>query len=281
MKRVVDHLLKSLSLTLLLTCVTMASLHAEWAREENVITVDGSSSGVLLARAIGYDLYKQQKAKVAVMETNSEHGILSLIYGTADIAALSRPIHQHEIEEAERNNLTLKENVAAIDCLIMIVHPDNPVENLTLEQIRDIYTGKITNWKQVKGLKKPIRVLHREQDSGTEEAFVTMVMQGKKISSDAKRIPGNRNLRAAVAADSGAIGFIGHGFVNGTVSELRINGIMHDSSNRLAHKAYPLQRKLYFYSKATPSEAEKLFLEYPKTPAGKKLIHDIGMFNNY
>ncbi len=213
------------------------------------------------------------QARIANVDTSIEIfapgtrvGFESLGQGGCDLVLASRPITTAEATKLESvGDLTspAAETVVAMDGIAVIVHPANPVLKLTVKQLEQVFSGKITNWTQLAGKPGPIHVLARDEKSGTHDGFVTLVMQGKQPKAE-KNFEDSEALVAAVAKDEGAIGFVGLPYVKNT-KPLAIQ----DGDTRpvlptpfaIATEDYPLARRLFFY---TPPNA--------KTPLTKELV---------
>ena len=157
-----------------------------------------------------------------------------------------------------------------------MVHPSNPRANLTIEQIRDIYTGKIRNWKELGGPDEPIVVISRDTNSGTYETFETMVLKGAKIAGNVEYVGSNGAIRQRVLSTTAAIGYVGLAFTEG-VKALTVNGI-EVTPETVTSKKYPISRPLYMYTNGRPKAGTPLadFVELAKTPEGKKIVEATG-----
>ncbi|NTV01459.1 MAG: phosphate ABC transporter substrate-binding protein [Chlorobiaceae bacterium] len=248
--------------------------------EGKKLVLDGSTTVGPLAKAFASHFTKTTGIEVTVSESGSGNGAKSLINKTCDIADMSRPMKENELEAAKGQGVTPVQNVVALDGLAMIVHPSNRVKGLTKEQIRGIYTGTVTNWKDVGGAPAPIVVIQRESNSGTQDSFKELALDGAKVSEKAETQASNGAIKTRVATTKNAIGFIGLGFVDRSVKALPIDGIKAEVKT-VKNGTYPLHRKLFMYTNGQPKGDIKKFVDIPKTPAGKKMINEIGFVNNY
>ena len=276
MKGYMNLLRKTLLLGAALSMSTPGSTEAA-----SQIVTDGSQSAGLIAKSFAVEFIEKENTFVNVSETNSDHGIHGLINKKCDIALMSREINDDEVAEAKRKAVAPVRHIIALDAITMVVHPANPVNGLTREQIRNIYTGKYLNWKQVGGLDAPIVVIQREHDSSTEESFIELAM-GKHhpVSMRALTLTSNREIKRRINATPNAIGFIGHGFVDKSVKTLTVDGIDH-TEKTIKDSTYPLHRTLYMYTSGQPAGVIKKFVEFPKTDKGKNIISAIGLVNYY
>jgi phosphate binding protein len=199
----------------------------------------------------------------------SSVGVKSATDGTVEIGAVSR-----ELKDTETG---LTKYLLAKDGIAIVVHPDNTaVANLTVDQVRDIFSGVITNWSQVGGPDKAIHVMAREEGSGTRTAFEELVMgEGVRIVANAVLQNSNGALKTALAGDKDAIGFISFGYIDSSVKALSINGIAATSENG-KNGTYPIIRPLYFLTKGTPSELVQAFLDYCMSDAVQQIITEEG-----
>jgi phosphate transport system substrate-binding protein len=169
-------------------------------------------------------------------------------------------------------------HVVAFDALPVIVHPSNRVKGLTIDQIRDIYTGKITNWKEVGGGDQRIVVISRDTNSGTFETFKELVLgNDSKIVASAEYTGSNGGVRQRVQMTKGSIGYAGLGFVDRSVKALDVNGVA-PSAESVVAKQYPISRELFMFTNGEPvsdSLAAKL-LSMSRTEKGREIIEEIG-----
>lgn len=265
--------MKSVLMLALLALVFSAPVHAAAG---DTIVLDGSTTVGPLAKSFAAYFNRKYGVKVTVSESGSGNGAKSLINKTCDIASMSRAMKPQELEAARKKGVTLVQHVVALDGLAMVVHPGNPVRNLTRAQIRDIYSGRVTNWKQVGGPNAKIVVIQRESNSGTQEAFKELVM-GKtvQISRNAETQASNGAIKNRVASTRSAIGFLGLGFVDRSVKPLAVNGVLPSSATVKSGK-YPISRPLYFYTNGQPAGTVKKFIDLSKTPDGKRMIGELG-----
>jgi phosphate transport system substrate-binding protein len=181
-----------------------------------------------------------------------------------------------EMKAAQDAGILPIEHIVAMDGIAVVVHPSNPLANLTIEQIRDIYIGKIKNWKELGGPDQPIVVISRDTNSGTYESFETLVMNKEKMGEKVEYVGSNGAIRQRVMSTPAAIGFVGLAFTEG-VKALTVNGI-EVSPETVTSKKYPISRPLYMYTNGRPKQNTSLydFINLSDTPEGKKIIEDTG-----
>jgi phosphate transport system substrate-binding protein len=189
---------------------------------------------------------------------------------------MSRPIKPTEKKAAQDAGVLPIQQIVALDGLSMIVNPQNPVKNLTMEQVLQIYTGEIKNWKELGGPDQAIVVISRETNSGTYETFETKVLGGKKMTPKTEYANSNGAIRTRVMSTPAAIGYVGIAFTEG-VKPLTVNDVACTEETVLAGK-YPIARPLYMYTNGRPSAGTPLcdFINLCLTKEGKKIIAETG-----
>jgi len=216
--------------------------------------------------------------KISVAGIGSGPGVKAVGSGEVDIGMASRDIKEKEYERWP----DLMPWMIGKDSVAIVVHLDNPVSDLTLEQVAKIYAGEITNWKEVGGPDLEIHVITREKGSGTRDCFEKGVMKpfSKEITGRATVQEGNPKVRAAVAKDPAAIGFLSLGFIDPTVKPLKINGVEPTIDNVLAGR-YPIVRNLYLITKGKPSPAELMFIGFVLSAEGQRIVAELGYIPLY
>ncbi|MEN6410346.1 MAG: phosphate ABC transporter substrate-binding protein [Anaerolineaceae bacterium] len=248
----------------------------------------GSDTIVNLALAWA-EKYQDMHPEVSISVTGggSGTGIAALISNTVDIANASRQIKPEEIKEAEANGVTPKEFVIARDAIAVIVNPNNPVQHLSLQQISDIYTGKITNWSEVGGEDRPIVKLSRESNSGTHVYFLEAVIRlgnskDKTIfSADTLLLPSSEGIISEVRDNPNAIGYDGLGYVTADVKVIGVSGknggdYIMPSVESVNSGAYPIARDLYMYTNGEPKGAIKEYLDWSYSADAQKIVRELG-----
>ena len=248
----------------------------------------GSDTIVNLALAWA-ERYQQNDPDVRISVTGggSGTGIASLINGTVDIANASRAIKQEEIDLAVQSGIEPVEHVIARDAIAVIVHPDNPVDELTMSQVSRIFRGEINNWKDLGGEDRPIVRVSRETNSGTHVYFLEAVVRmgnadNKEIfSADTLLLPSSEGIISEVSDNPNAIGYDGLGYVTSTVKVLGIATRMGEpyvlpSAETVNTGTYPIARDLYMYTEKDPSEAVTRYLEWIRSADAQEIVTELG-----
>lgn len=259
------------------------------AGSERSIQNKGSDTLVNIALAWA-EAYRdiEPDLSIAVTGGGSGTGIASLINGTVDIANASRAMKEDEIEEALANGIEPVEHVVAIDALAVILHPDNPVNTLTIPQLADIYTGRITNWQEVGGRDAPIVLLSRESNSGTHVYFLEeVVRRSESENSDifapqTLLMPSSVGITSELRRNPNAIGYDGLGYVD--PEHEKIVAIAVDESSPYIFPTaasasageYPLARNLFMYTAGQPEGEIANYLDWILSPTGQKIVGDLG-----
>jgi phosphate transport system substrate-binding protein len=246
------------------------------------IVVKGSTTVLPIAQKVAEAFMKENPSiSISISGGGSGNGIKAIIDGTTDVADSSRFIKDKEIAQAVKNKIYPVPFAVAYDCIVPIVHPSNPVTNLTLEQLKGIYKGNIKNWKEVGGPDLELVVVSRDTSSGTYEVWEEKVMNKERVSPGALLQASNGAVAQAVAKNKNSIGYIGLGYVNNTVKALSANGITGSAETTL-NGTFPISRPLYMFTNQWPSADVAKFINYAIHPEkGQKLVSDIGFVPLY
>lgn len=258
--------------------VIVAGLATANVQAEERIVIDGSTTVGPIAKAFAeYYMSLHKDVNVTVSESGSGNGAKSLINGMCDIADMSRFMKLKEFAAAVDKGRMPVAHVVAVDGLPIIVHPSNPVKGLAVEQVRDIYMGRINNWKEVGGPDVTIVRISRDTNSGTYESFAKLVMKKEKIHENTEYVGSNGAVRQRVQSTPAAIGYAGLGFVDRSVKALAIDGIMPDH-NTVSSGVYPIARPLYMFTNRYPKLGTHLhaFVTLYLSPRGQEIIEEIG-----
>lgn len=248
------------------------------------ISIKGSDTMVIMnARLAEAFMNANPEIQIQVTGGGSGVGIAALINGTTDIAASSRPIKTSETDKLKQRFATTGFAVPiARDGLSIYLNEANPVKELTLAQIRSIYTGAITNWKQVGGKDAPIILYSRENSSGTYTYFKDNVLMGKDFAPRAQTLQGTAAVVNAVAKDANGIGYGGAAYAKGikfaaVKKDDKSPGVL-PSLETVRSGQYPISRYLYLYTRVKPAKEMKAFLDWAVSPAGQEIVSKVGYF---
>lgn len=251
-------------------------------KETSTLVIRGSDTMVNLAAAWAESFMAVHKdIQVSVQGGGSSTGFTALVNGSTELATVSRPIKDSEAKALSDKGKAAVEHIVAFDAVTMIVNLQSPVKSLTLAQLSDILTGKVTNWKDVGGPDLGVTVYSRESSSGTY-AFVQEQVMGKAdFVSSARLMPSTESILQAVAQDKTGLGYVGLGYVTADVAVVAVakdagSAPITPSVAAVLDKTYPISRPLFIYSAGQPSAAAKLFIEFCTSAAGGKITEDIG-----
>ena len=244
--------------------------------------IKGSDTMLPLSQKAAENFMKTNASEtVTVTGGGSGVGISALLEGTTDIAQLSRKIKFDEKQKLQKEGKPVKEIIAAYDALAVVVHPSNKVSGLTREQLEGIFTGKITNWKEVGGDDLKIIPYSRETSSGTYEFFKTSVLKNKNYVNGIMSMPATGAIIQSVSQTKGAIGYVGLAYLNKDVKDVSVS---YDEGKTYAEPtvsnakngSYPIVRPLYYYYITTSENKVKSFIDYVLSDTGQKIVSEIG-----
>lgn len=259
------------------------------SKSAGMIQVKGSDTMVNLGQAWAEAYMKAHSgSNVAVTGGGSGTGIAAMIQGTTDIAEASRAMKDEEIAEAKKRGIDPVQHEVALDALSVIVNPSNPVSKITIDQLSDIFTGKITNWKQLGGPDEKIVLLSRDKNSGSHVFFLEHVVRRgndkgpEEYAKSALMLPSSEAIADQVATDKGTIGYVGLGYVDPkkhkalTVAKTAAGPFVAPSINTAIDHTYPISRPLYWYTNGEPKDGIKSLLEFVLSPDGQKIVDKLG-----
>lgn len=288
------HRARGLLLTLLLITAVLAGCGRPAAASVDVGTqraIQNKGSDTLVNLALAWaEAYREVEPDVSIAVTGggSGTGIAALINGTVDIANASRQMKEEEIAAAQANGIDPIEFTVAIDALAVVVHPDNPVSQLTIPQLADIYTGRITNWQAVGGNDAPIVLLSRETNSGTHVYFLEEVIrQGKSDNRDifapqTLLMPSSVGITSELRRNPNAIGYDGFGYVDPAHEKMIAVALDENAPYVMpsiaagADGSYPISRGLYMYTAGEPTGEIATYMEWIMGDAGQTIVAELG-----
>lgn len=240
--------------------------------QQKTVNAIGSTSIQPFAELLAEEFNAEShEFKIEVQGGGSTAGIQALNDGLAQVGMCSRSLDENESK-------TFTPITIARDGLAMVVNPANKVSALTRTQIKDIYSGKVTNWKQVGGDDRPIQLIVREEGSGTYEAFLEKVMGSKKarVALNALVQESNGAVKELVRNDPAAIGFMSLGLVGNDLKALKIDGVAPSAEEVVAGK-YPLVRPFLFVTKRQVAPEVREFIDYVLSPKGQETLEKEGL----
>lgn len=269
---------------ILIFSIALLMAFVVFAQSRNAITVKGSDTMVILAQRWA-EIYmsKNPSASIQVTGGGSGTGISALINGTTDIANSSRPLKPSERDKLKQRYSSLGVEVkVAKDGLSVYVHETNPVKALTMQQVKDIYLGKITNWKDVGGTNEKIVLYGRENNSGTYVYFKDNVLGGLDFVSSMQSLPGTAAVVNAVSKDKNGIGFGGAAYGKGikycAIKKDATSQAYEPTEENIRSGNYPISRFLFMYLKSKPTGAIKDFVDWILSPEGQSIVTKVGYF---
>ena len=239
-------------------------------RGQAAIDVVGSTSIQPFAEMLAQEFNRQHPDNVVEIQGGgSTAGLQAASNGIADIGMCSRALKQEEAGQFTAVTI-------ARDGLAVVVHPSNPVEDLSLAQVKAIFAGQAANWKEVGGQDRPVRIITREEGSGTREAFMKLVMGKARISRKALTQESNGSVKELVKHDPCGIGYMSLGLVGGELKALRIGGVP-AAEAEVQRGRYPLVRPFLFVTKGLPGPEAQRFIDYVLSAEGQRRLKEEGL----
>jgi len=233
-----------------LACCLLAAISAT-ALAQN-LQIEGSTTVGPIGDAFAEVFQKAHPGlNITVKKTGSGDGAAALLDKRCDIAMMSRFMKPEEFQKAIANGVFPVAHCIAMDGVCVVVHPSNKVKALTRDQVKNIYLGKITNWKEVGGEDLSIVPISRDTSSGTYETFHELVMKKEKMASNVEYVNANPQAHARVKSTQGAIGYVGLGFLDRNAQALEIDGVM-PTAKTIAKGTYPVSRPLFLFTAGYP-----------------------------
>lgn len=254
------------------------------------VTIENKGSDTMVNLALAWaEAYQKEHPDVRLSVTGggSGTGLAALINGTVDIANASRAIKDEEKKQAEANGIEPVEFTVARDAIAVIVNQANPIGELTLPQLSAIYSGQITNWRDVGGEDRPIVLLSRETNSGTHVYFLEHVLRlGQKenktlFSPDTLLMPSSEGISAEARQNPNAIGYDGLGYVTPDLKTIAVakeegGAYVLPTIATVNDKSYPIARDLYMYTRGQPTGAVKDYLDWLSGAEAQKIVAELG-----
>lgn len=264
MKRLLTGLL-----SVLFVCSVIGMSYAE------DLKIDGSTTVLPIAQKAAEVFMKKDPAtKIFVSGSGSGTGIKAIIDGTTNIATSSRAAKDKEEASAKEKGVTLTAHKVALDGIVPIVHPSMKIRDITMEQLRDIYNGKITNWKELGGPNRPISTVSRDTSSGTYEVWEEKILKGDKVRPEALLVASNGQAVQTVSQNKFAIGYIGIGYLDKSVKGLMVNG-KSASAKTVRDGSWPIARPLFMYTNGKPAGVIAKFIDFMLSKEGQKVVNEV------
>ncbi|MDD5687098.1 MAG: PstS family phosphate ABC transporter substrate-binding protein [Elusimicrobia bacterium] len=250
----------------------------------NSIQVKGSDTMVNLVQVWAEEFDKENPGEnISVTGGGSGTGISAFVNNSCDIVSSSRKMTAEETALAVKNGITPKEYAVALDGIVVVVNPNNPVKKLTLEQLRDIFTGKIKNWKDVDGKDSNIVLLSREINSGTHVFFKEHVLRKgnpkgpEEFASSCLLLPSSQAVADEVSQNSDAIGYYGMGYISKNqkiiaVAKNKGSAYVEPSIETVQKNIYPISRPLFLYTKVDAKESIRKFVDFVFSKTGQEIV---------
>ncbi len=275
MLRKLNRILKAMTV-ILIAALALSQVTGCSKNRGNKVVIKGSTTVLPITQKAAEEYHKISSTGITIEGSGSGNGIKSLLDGNCDIANSSREMKEEEIKLASSKNIRVKEIAVAYDMIVPVLHPSNPVSNLSLDQLKAIYDGSITDWKQVGGKPGRVVVISRDTSSGTYEIWEKIVMKKADVRRDALLQASNGAIVSVISENPLAIGYIGYGYINETVKPCKVNSVDGTIENGKSGQ-FPISRKLYMYVDENRLSAEaKNFIDFLLAKEGQKLVKETG-----
>jgi phosphate transport system substrate-binding protein len=241
------------------------------------IVIKGSTTVLPIAQKVA-EIYMKQNpdVKISISGGGSGNGIKALIDGSTDIADSSRFIKPKEVKLAVEKGRYPVPFAVAYDCIVPVVHPSNNAKNITMAQLKDIYMGKIKNWKEIGGPDRPLVVISRDTSSGTYEVWHSKVLKKERVFPGALLQASNGAVVQAVSKNKNAVGYIGLGYLDQSVKALTVDGVTGSEETTL-NGTFPISRPLYMFTPGWPKGDVLNFINFLLHPEkGQKYVSEAG-----
>ncbi len=259
-----------------LMCAACACFAGANAMAAGTVNVNGSTTVLPVMQQVSEAfMQKHSDVTVTISGTGSGNGIKALRDKMTDVAMSSRDLKTKEAADFEKHGVHPVRTAVALDAIIPVVSPKNGVEALTKEQIRDIFAGKITNWKEVGGADAPIVVVGRDSSSGTFECWQELVMGKTRVSARALLQSSNGGVVQSVTSNPNAIGYIGVGYLDGQVKGVIVNGVK-PSAETAKDGTWPISRELYLFTAGEPQGDVRKLVDFALSQEGQELVSKTG-----
>ena len=258
-------------LTVLTACSNNNNDTTESSGSNETVSISGSTSVGPLAEKLAAKYTEKDNTNIEINQIGSSAGITNAISGVSEIGMSSRDLKEEEVESG------LNEVIIAYDGIVVVTHPSNKVKDLTIEQVKQIFTGEVTNWSELGGDDLEIVVVSREDGSGSRDAFQEIVEYSSgELIRNSIIASGNGNIKTTVANNKHAVGFISFEYIDDSISTIDINGVEATAENVLQEK-YRLSRPfLFVYKEGQLTEAGQQFIDFILSEEGQLIAAEAG-----
>lgn len=266
---------KSKLLLVLMSLVLLTSFSFVLMAEDSLV-IQGSSTVLPIAQAAA-EAYMEANpdVNISVRGGGSGNGIAAVVDNACDIGNASRFIKQSEVEAAVANGGYPVPHRVAMDGIAVVVNPANPIDELTLDQLKDIYSGKVTNWSELGGNDADIVIVSRDSSSGTYGVFNEIVLGGDRLSPTALLQASNGAVSGVVADTKDAIGYVGLGYLSDSLKDINVDGVV-ASNATVANDSYPIARPLFMFTNGWPEGLAAEFIGFILSAEGQELAEEKG-----
>lgn len=246
------------------------------------IVIKGSTTVLPITQKVAEAYMKEfPTVTISISGGGSGNGIKAIIDKTTDIANSSRFIQPKEVEMAVANGSYPVPFAVAYDCIIPVVHPSNPIKDITLAQLKDIYEGKVKNWKELGGEDWPLVIVSRDTSSGTYEVWSEKVLKKARVTPAALLQASNGAVSQAVSKNKNAIGYLGVGYLSPGVKPLTVEGVVGSAKTAL-DGSFPVSRALFMFTNGWPAGEVLNFVNYLIHPEkGQRYVKEAGFVPLY
>ena len=239
------------------------------------LRIDGSTTVLPIAqRAAEEFMKKHPDVKIFVTGSGSGTGLKALIDGTTHIATSSREAKSKEIDAGKAKGVVVTGHKVALDGIIAVVHPSMKIDNISMQQLRGIYNGKIKSWSEIGGPNRPIAAVSRDTSSGTYEVWEEKVLHKDPVRADALLVASNGQMVQTVAKNPYAIGYIGIGYVDKSIKVLKVEG-KNASEESVRSGSWPIARGLYMYTNGAPTGVIAKFINFQLSKEGQDIVNKV------
>lgn len=251
--------------------------------DSGTLTIKGSDTMVHLVTAwVEAYMEAHPNTQISVTGGGSGTGIAAMINGTTGLCMASREVKSREREQARALGITFQEMTVARDGIAVVVHPQNPVNDLTMDQLRQIFNGTLRNWNQVGGPDQSIQVLSRESNSGTYVFFNEQVLEKDDYGREVRLMPSSAAIVQSTSQDHWSIGYVGLGYAEGAA--VKVIAVKQDASSPAVHPSldtirdgsYPIARPLYLYTNGEPAGLTKAVADFVLSEDGQRIVQETG-----